>query len=362
MKKKFLLLILSCTLLGSLAWALAAADKEDPLASLSYLTGEFWETVEEAVDKRLDKSDQKLLEEVEESGGEIEVELASAWTETRLKEEDVLEGTTGTGALLLAGAMEVHYDTGAVVDVTDGTVIPSGESLQAQHRYLVAEDTAAVFRVTSPTAVMTYQGPYDFRLSDTPDYNAMARAIRELHLFRGTEVATGEGFELENPATRIQALIMFIRVLGEEEEALAWEGEIPFKDVLDWAKPYVGYAYEMGYTNGISPTAFGADMGATAQQYTEFVLRAMGYSSTANTDLSDTLQRAWEAGVLTEGEMENLGTLPVFTRAEMVYISYYALFAELPDGDTLADSLKSKDVFTSKEWKTAKAMVDTDRF
>ena len=65
MKKKFLLLILSCTLLGSLAWALAAADKEDPLASLSYLTDEFWETVEEAVDKRLDKSDQKLLEELE---------------------------------------------------------------------------------------------------------------------------------------------------------------------------------------------------------------------------------------------------------------------------------------------------------
>ena len=34
-----------------------------------------------------------------------------------------------------------------------------------------------------------------------------------------------------------------------------------------------------------------ADMAATSQQYTEFVLRAMGYSSTANTNLGDTLER-----------------------------------------------------------------------
>lgn len=361
MKKRLLLLIPACILLGSLVWALAAADKEDPLASLSYLTGDFWEAVEEEVDDRLDESDEELLEDLKESGGELQVESAPTWRETRLKEEDRLVGSTGTGALLLAGAMEVHYDSGAVVDVTAGTVIPSGESLQVQHRYLVAEDTEAVFQVITPTAVVTYQGPYDFRLSDTPDYNAMARAIRELHLFRGTEVSTGEGFELENPATRIQALIMFIRVLGEEEEALAWEGTIPFTDVLDWAKPYVGYAYEKGYTNGISPTSFAPNMAATSQQYTEFVLRAMGYSSTANIDLSDTLLRAWESGVLTEGEMEKLGSLSAFTRAEMVYISYYALFADLPDGDTLSKSLQDKAVFTAKEWKSAKAMVETGR-
>lgn len=364
MKKK--LLIPACILVGalvcSMVWAMAAADKSDPLASLSYLTGDFWEDVTEALEDRLDDSDKALRKELEASGGAIEVSTASSWVETRLKEEDILQGTTGTGAMLLSGAMEVRYDSGAVVDATTGTVLPSGSALAAQHRYLVAEDTQAVFQVTSPTAVMTYQGPYDFDLSDTPDYNAMARAIRDLHLFRGTEVATGEGFELENPATRIQALIMFIRVLGEEEEALAWQGEIPFKDVLDWAKPYVGYAYEKGYTNGISPTAFAPDMAATAQQYTEFVLRAMGYSSTDNIDLSDTLLRAWKAGVLTEGEMEHLGSLSAFTRAEMVYISYYALFAELPDGDTLAESLQDKDVFTAKEWKSAKAAVETGRF
>ena len=361
MKKRLLLCLAACLLVGSLAWAMAAADEDDPLASLSYLTGAFTERVEDEVEDRLDESDEDLLDKIKDEGT-VPVNIASTWQEKRLKRGDALQGVTGTGALLLAGAMEVTYESGAVVDVTTGSVVQSGAALEKNHRYLVAEDTAADFTVTSPTAVMNYQGTYSFRESDTPDYNAMARAIRTLHMFRGTTIGYGEGFELEEPATRIQALIMFIRVLGEEEEALAWTGEIPFRDVLDWARPYVGYAYEKGYTNGTGPTTFSPDMAATANQYTEFVLRAMGYSSTANTDLSDTLQRAWNDGVLTEGEVETLGSLSAFTRAELVYISYYALHAELPDGDILAERLQDQEVFTAKEWKAAKKLVTTERF
>ena len=362
MKKKLLLLIPACILLGSLVWSLAAGDKSDPLASLSYLTGTFMEELEEEIDEHLDSSDEELLDALEDSGGEIQVDIASTWREKRMKKEDVLLGSTGTGVVLLAGQMQVHFEQGAVVDVTTGEEIPSGTALSLNHRYMAAEDTTAVFQVTSPTAVVDYQGVYDFHDSETPDYNAMARAIRQLNLFRGTDVGYGEGFELENPATRIQALIMFIRVLGEEEAALAWRGDLPFKDVLDWAKPYVGYAYEMGYTNGTGPDTFSPNMNATANQYTEFVLRAMGYSSTANTDLSDTLLRAYEDGVLTEGEVEVLGSLSAFSRAEMVYISYCALFAQLPEGGTLGEDLQAKEVFTKKAWTSATDLVETDRF
>ena len=361
MKKTLLLCLAACLLFGSLVWSMAAADQDDPLASLSYLTGTFTDKVEEELEEKLDKSDEDLLEKLEEKGG-TSVTVASTWQEKRLKNGDALEGVTGTGALLLAGEMDVRYESGAVVDVTTGNVVENGAALEKNHRYLVAEDTAADFVVTSPTAVLDHQGTYSFRESATPDYNAMARAIRMLHMFRGTTIGYGEGFELEEPATRIQALIMFIRVLGEEEAALAWTGEIPFVDVLDWAKPYVGYAYEKGYTNGTGPTTFSPDMAATAHQYTEFVLRAMGYSSTANTDLSDTLARAYRDDVLTKGEVEKLGALSAFTRAELVYISYYALQAELPNGDTLAERLQEQAVFTAKEWKDAKKLVTTERF
>ena len=362
MKKRKLLLTLTCAvLLGSLVWAFAAADKGDPLASLSYLTGDFADMVEDEVEDRLDESDQKLLDQIDDTGS-VAVSIASVWTERCMKQEDVLLGVTGTGVLALAGSVAVYYDSGAVVDVTTGTVIESGGSLSLRHRYLVAEDTSAAFMAVSPTAVIDYQGTYQFEDSDLPDYNAMACALQALHMFRGTETGFGQGFDLENSTTRIQSLIMFIRVLGEEEQALAWTGSMPFKDVPDWAKPYVGFAYEKGYTNGISTTEFAPDMAANANQYTEFILRAMDYSSTANTDLSDTLQRSYKAGVLTAGETEAFAGIDTFLRAHLAYISYYALHAQLPDGVTLAETLRDKGVFTDREWKSAGKLVTTERF
>ena len=50
----------------------------------------------------------------------------------------------------------------------------------------------------------------------------------------------------------------------------------------------------------------------------------MGYSSAANKDLSDTLLRAVNAGVLTDGDAAMLQSA-AFLRAQLVYISYYAL-------------------------------------
>ena len=152
---------------------------------------------------------------------------------------------------------------------------------------------------------------------------------------------------------------MFIRVLGEEEQALDWTGTTPFTDIQkgSQAEKYVGYAYSMGYTNGYSATQFKPAGAVNARQYTEFVLRAMGYSSSANTDLSDTLLRAQNAGVLTSGEVEMLQRDP-FLRAELVYISYYALDAWMPDGSrTLGDHLQDKGVFTSREREEARNMV-----
>ena len=123
-----------------------------------------------------------------------------------------------------------------------------------------------------------------------------------------------------------------------------------------WATPG-----EKGYTNGYTANSFRPAGAVNAYQYTEFILRAMGYSSAANTDLSTTLIRAAAAGVLTGSEIAALqgGT---FLRAQLVYISYYALSAWLPGGEeTLGDTLMDLDVFTAREWKQAAGMVTTGR-
>ena len=226
--KKLVLFLSVCALLASAVWVGAAGDAGDPLASLSYLNGEFSQRAEKKIDQALEQSDKELAERLK--NGEVG-EATATWQETRLKEGDTLHGVTGTGVLLLAGRGRVTYKSGAVVDVTTGAVVPSGTNLTANHRYLTAEDTTAAYTVTSETAVVDYQGQYAFSYSDRPDYNAMAAALKSLHLFKGTFTGYGEGFDLEAAPTRLQALIMFIRVLGEEEQALAWSGTTPFKDI-----------------------------------------------------------------------------------------------------------------------------------
>lgn len=357
MKRKIALILPLCLLMAATVWASAAGDSNDPLVSLSYLRGAFNKLLEREINDRLDESDEELLETLKEEGSVVST--ASTWQETRLKRGDLLFGTTGTNVLMLAGGAQVVYDAGMVVDVSAGTDVPSGAALVKGHRYMVAEDTAANFIVTSKTAVLDYQGAYSFGYSNEVDYNAMAAALKRLNLFKGSFTGYGEGFDLEVAPTRLQALIMFIRVLGEEEQALAWEGTTPFKDIEkgSQAEKYVGYAYSMGYTNGYSATQFKPAGAVNAYQYTEFVLRAMGYSSAANTNLADTLDRAQACGLLTFGEAHMLQTDP-FLRAELVYISYYALDAVMPDGSqTLSDVLMDKGVFDRNARREANNLV-----
>lgn len=355
MRKKFLILLPLCVLALAAVWALAAGDAADPLATLSYLTGAFTDAVDQRVDQRLDGAG------LSAAPGDAPAAGASAWAETRLKEADDAVCSTGSSVLLLAGGARVSYDGGVVVDVTAGTVVPSGAALAVNHRYMAAEDTVARFTVTSKTAVLDYQGNVEFARSSAVDYNAMAAALKELHLFRGTLTGYGQGFDLEAAPTRLQALIMFIRVLGEEEQALAWTGTTPFRDVAPGteAEKYVGYAYERGYTTGYTAAEFRPASVSNAFQYTEFVLRAMGYGAGAG--LADVFDRAMDAGVLTAGEADMLRR-DRFLRAELVYISYYALESPLPDGArTLADRLMDAGVFTAGEWDAARGQVSSRR-
>lgn len=351
-------LITVCLLLTvSVVTALAAGGASDPLASLSYLTGVFTDSVDRQVEEKLDEAERA-------NGGTSSAGASAAtWAETRMKEGDSLSGSTGTGVLLLAGGAQVTFSSGAVVDVTTGSTVPSGSALSLNHRYLVAEDTAASFTVTSKTAVVDYQGPYDFLYSTATDYNAIAAALKTMHLFQGSFTGYGEGYDLEVAPTRLQALIMFIRVLGEEDAALAYTGSTPFTDIAagTQAEKYVGYAYSKGYTNGYSATTFRPSQTVTASQYMEFLLRALGYSSADNKDLSTTLDNALTNGVITPGELADLQA-GSFLRADLVYVSYYALDAAVAgERETLGERLMDQGVFTRREANQAADLVTSSR-
>lgn len=165
-----------------------------------------------------------------------------------------------------------------------------------------------------------------------------AHRLREFGLFQGigTNPDGGIEFALERYPTRVEALVMLIRLLGKENEAKNGDWKHPFTDVPGWADKYVGYAYEKGLTKGVSSAEFGTGT-ASVQMYLTFVLRALGYSDAAGGDFTwNAPERfAQGVGVLAEGVyMED------FRRADVVIISEAALSAMLKNSQkTLLDKL-----------------------
>ena len=109
---------------------------------------------------------------------------------------------------------------------------------------------------------------------------AAAQKLNGLGLFRGVgDNADGTpNFDLNRTPNRFEAVTMLVRLLGKEDEANAGTWNTPFTDLVPWAKPYVGYAYAHGLTNGTGATTFGGTGEVNAAQFITFVLRALGYS------------------------------------------------------------------------------------
>jgi len=174
----------------------------------------------------------------------------------------------------------------------------------------------------------------------------LAQDLKDLGLFKGV---SDTEFDLSRAPSRTEALVMLIRVLGKEQDALDGNWTHPFTDVVKWADKYVGYAYENGLTNGISPTKFGSDQTANAAMYTTFVLRALGYSDKGGEDFTwnDPFTLADDIGILHESaDLEN------FLRADVVILSYRSLDKELKDSKKiLAEKLIDAGVFTEEEYK-----------
>ena len=166
---------------------------------------------------------------------------------------------------------------------------------------------------------------------------AAADALAALGLFRGT----GEGYELDRAPTRAEALVMLTRLLGREEEALAFTGDCPLADVAGrWMAPYVAWAYEHGITRGVSDDAFDPDGTASANMYATFMLRTLEYSEElGHFSYKTAVYAAARLGIAPREGYED-----EFTRGDAVLMSYDALTAPCASGGSLLSLLVSKGV------------------
>lgn len=168
-----------------------------------------------------------------------------------------------------------------------------------------------------------------------------AKSLNSVGLFKGTgtDIYGNPTYDLNRSATRQEAVTMLVRLLGKEQEALAGKWEMPFDDVADWAKPYVGYAYANGLTGGTSATTFGGGDTVTAAQYITFVLRALGYSSETDFKWNDPWDFAMYRGLFNLGAYD-ASTNDDFKRGDAALISFNAISKpHKVTGETIVDKI-----------------------
>lgn len=172
--------------------------------------------------------------------------------------------------------------------------------------------------------------PFNIRFYHTPrDMETAERAAQRLHelgVFNGVGTKAGgtPDYDLARGATRMEGLVMLVRLLGKEQEALSGTWSHPFSDVPAWAEQYAGYAWETGLTKGKGDGTFGASDAITAQAYLTFLLRALGCAEDGLYE--NALALADEAGLLAETpELPYEVCLRDFYRADMAVASLRAL-------------------------------------
>jgi len=172
------------------------------------------------------------------------------------------------------------------------------------------------------------------------DYLPYAEALSELDVFLGTE----GGYELERPPTRIEGLVMLIRLLGAEKEVASLSKfKIPFDDVPPWGKGYVVYAYKEGLTKGVSDRQFGSSNTLNARAFSTFALRSLGYNDEAG-DFSyqNSIEFAYSIG-LYDGEFRSILEEEPFLRGHLARIAYETLrFKPKGEDALLIDQLMSR--------------------
>lgn len=185
------------------------------------------------------------------------------------------------------------------------------------------------------------------------EYTVCADNLSALGLFQGT----GQGYALDETATRAQAATMLVRLLGKESEALALPYTAPFTDVPTWAQPYVQYLYQNGLTTGATDTLYLPQATCTAQMYAAFALRALGYSEAqGDYTYQKVVEFAYTKGLYEAAVIEEEN----FLRDDMAAVSYTAL-ALSPKGtqNTLLDRLVQEGAVQSAQAQRYQTLFDT---
>ena len=196
--------------------------------------------------------------------------------------------------------------------------------------------------------------PASYASRDYSEATSKAEALKTLGLFKGV---SDNDFALNRAPTRVEALVIFLRMLGEEDDALSTNSSHPFSDVPLWANKQVAYAYSCGYTTGTSSTTFGSSSPASSAMFLTFTLRALGYNDSPGGDFVWNNPFSLAAKI---GALPNTVDTERFERADTVLIAWETMFVPMKGGNKdLCDILIMGGVFTRQQLDKAIAMVES---
>lgn len=163
-------------------------------------------------------------------------------------------------------------------------------------------------------------------------YENYAESLSNLGVF----VGTGSGFELDRAPTRIEGLVMLIRLLGAENDANNLRNsKLPFTDVPKWATGYVAYAYSNDLAKGISPSKFGSNNTMEAKAFITFLLRSLGYNDSAGDfSYNSALSFSKGIGLINDSTYSTLNS-STFLRGHIAKTAYDTLKFRYKNSDTL---------------------------
>ena len=184
------------------------------------------------------------------------------------------------------------------------------------------------------------------------NYTNCADSLHEMGLFQGTQ----NGYDLDRTPTRAEAAVMLVRLLGKEAEAKTLTYTAPFTDLKGWEKPYVQYLYSNGLANGTNRTTFHPTGKCTAQMYAVFLLRALGYSDTADFSYANAIETAREQSIYDTGIIN----VQNFLRDDAAAASYTVLSVSPKNSEgTLLDQLVSENAITEADAKRYQSLFSS---
>ena len=154
-------------------------------------------------------------------------------------------------------------------------------------------------------------------------------------------------FALGEKLTRAQAFVLVVRFVGAEKDATLSVQSHPFTDVPAWANPYIGYVYANGITKGVSETRFDPDTEVSEAAFLTIMLRVLGYNDGAGDfKWDDPYTLAQSVGIVD-------AKADTFNRGSAFVICYRALTATVKSGNSIAEQLIAKGVFTKEAYDKA---------